>query len=126
MMTLLVQAEHQTYLARANVIGSTIIPLMGQTPVLLLTALSLDGVAWLGQRGKWTLTRRTIWGLVAAIVSMALVAGFTLAQLSLSARAVHSGVGRLLVSSLLLTIPGSLLGYWLALTIGKTLQALRR
>ena len=38
MMTWLVQAEHQSYLARANQIGSNIIPLLGQTPALLLAS----------------------------------------------------------------------------------------
>src|SRR6266567_4267676 len=64
MMTLLVQAEHGTYLAKASRIGSTIVPLLGQTPVLLLASLSLDGVVWLGRRSKWTLRKRNSWQLV--------------------------------------------------------------
>lgn len=47
--------EHETFLARASRIGSTIVPLLGQTPVLLLTALGIDGVVWLGRRKRWTL-----------------------------------------------------------------------
>jgi uncharacterized membrane protein len=94
MMTLLVQAEHQTYLARASRIGSTIIPLLGQTPVLLLLALSIDGVVWLGRRGQWALTRLSTWVLVASMVSMFLVAGFTLVQQTgLRAQAAQGGGG---------------------------------
>ena len=133
MMTLLVQAEHETYLARASRIGSTIIPLLGQTPVLLLTALSLDGVVWLGRRGKWALTRLNTWGLVASMVSMFLVAGFTLVRLGVRERVARGGGGGMggslvlgIALSLLLTVPGSLLGNWLALTISEAAQALRR
>jgi hypothetical protein len=132
MMTLLVQAEHQTYLARASRIGSTIIPLLGQTPVLLLTALSIDGVVWLGRRRKWTLTKVNTWGIVVAIISMFLVAGFTLVQFGVRQRAALGGGGVRgslvlgLALSLLLTLPGGLLGNWLGQTISKTVQALRR
>jgi hypothetical protein len=114
MMTLLVQAEHQTYLARASRIGSTIIPLLGQTPVLLLAALSIDSMVWLGRRGKWTLKTVKTRVLVAAMVSMVLVTGFILAQSALSVRAAAGGGmrGALVLGlalSLLLTVPGSLL-----------------
>jgi hypothetical protein len=131
MMTLLVQAEHETYLARASRIGSAIVPLLGQTPALLLTALSLDSVVWLGQRYKWSFTRLNTWGLVASIVSMVLVAGFTMVQISVHTQAARGdGMGSSLVPgialSLLLTLPGSLLGNWLALTISESMQALRR
>ncbi len=134
MMTLLVQAEHETYLARASRIGSTIIPLLGQTPVLLLLALSIDGVVWLGRRGQWARTRLNTWVLVASMVSMFLVAGFTLVQqIGLREQAVQGGGGGRggslvlgFVLSLLLTVPGSLLGNWLALTMSETVQALRR
>lgn len=132
MMTLLVQAEHETYLARASRIGSTIIPLLGQTPVLGLPALSLDSVVWLGRRGQWALTRRNTWGLVAAMVSMFLVAGFTLVQIAVRERAARGGGGGMggslvlgIALSLLLTVPGSLLGNWLALTMSEAVQALR-
>jgi hypothetical protein len=130
MITLLAQAEHETYLARASRIGLTVIPLLGQTPVLLLTGLSIDSVTWLGRRGKWARTRLNIWRLVAAMVSLFLVAGLTLLQAGLSARVTRGGgirgmlVG--LVLSLLLTVPGSLLGNWLALKVSQTVQALRR
>lgn len=134
MMTLLVQAEHQTYLARTSHVGSTIVPLLGQTPVLWLASLSLDGAVWLGKRGKWVLTKRNTWQLVAATVSMFVVTGFILVQLAFSERAARTGGGGGLrgtlllgiVFSLLLAVPGSLLGNWLALTISKAVQALRR
>ncbi len=134
LMSLLVQAEHETYLARATHIGSTIVPLMGQTPLLLLTALSLDGIVWLGRRGKWLLTKQNVWGLVVAIISMIVVAGFTLVQYSVRQRALQGGIGRFfmlafaleIALALLLTIPGSLLGNWLALTISKAIQTQRR
>ncbi len=129
MMTLLVHAEHETYLARASRLASTIVPLVGQTPALLLTALGLDSVIWLGRRGKWTLTRRNTWELVAAMVSMILVAGLTLALIRLGVRGGTSGARGLLaglVLALLLTIPGSLLGNWLALRISEVLRTLRR
>ena len=132
LMTLLVQAEHETYLARASRIGSTIIPLLGQTPVLLGLSLSLDGVVWLGQRGKWALTSQNTWMLVAALVSMFLVAGFTLVQQAGLRGQVAQGGGRGgsfvlgFVLALLLAIPGSLLGNWLALKISGAVQALRR
>lgn len=127
MMTLLVQAEHDTYLARASRIGSIIVPLLGQTPVILLTALSIDGVVWLGKRNRWTLKQRNVWMLVAATASMILVAALTLLALRLSASATRGGgAARSFILTLLLTIPGSLLGYWLVLMISKTVQTLRR
>jgi len=132
MMTLLVQAEHETYLARASRIGSTIVPLSGQTPVLLLLTLSLDAVVWLGRRGRWALTKRHTWELIVALVSIFLVAGFILIQLVVSGRAVRGGGGGMgrfalsLLLSLLLTIPGSLLGNWVARSISQTVQTLRR
>lgn len=128
MMTLLVQAEHEAYLARASRLGSTIVPLLGQTPVLLLVALSMDAVVWLGRRGQWTRSRQTCWMLVAALISMVLVAGTILVQLGVRAQAAQAGTGgrasHLLLGfllALLLTIPGGLLGYWLAQTISRTL-----
>lgn len=128
MITLLVQAEHETYLARASRIGSTIVPLTGQTPVLLLLALCLDGVVWLGRHSQWVPSRQTTWMLVAALASMVLVAGVTLLQVGLRAQAAQGGegyrAGHLLLGfllALLLTVPGSLLGQGLAQTISRTL-----
>jgi hypothetical protein len=133
MMTLLVQAEHQTYLARASRIGSIIVPLLGQTPVMLLITLSIDGVVWLGRRGQWALTRLKTRVLVAAMISMILVAGLTLLlQVSLRGQAAAGGGGGRgglvlgFVLSLLLTVPGSLLGNWLALAMSEVMQTLRR
>ncbi len=130
-MTLLVQAEHQTYLARASRIGSNIVPLLGQTPFLLLLSLSIDGVVWLGRRGLWTLATLKKWVLVASMVSMFLVAGLTLVLIGLSLRAAQGGgagghVALALLLSLILTVPGCLIGGWLSLAISDTLQALRR
>jgi hypothetical protein len=129
LMTLLVQAEHETYLARASQIGSNIVPLSGQSPALLLLALCIDGAVWLGRRGTWPLTRQNTWVLVAALVSMILVAGVTLAQIGLRAQAAQGGGGfrggHILLGfllALLLTIPGSLLGCWLGATISQTMR----
>jgi hypothetical protein len=130
MMTLLVRAEHETYLTRASRLASTVVPLLGQTPALLLTALGLDAVVWLARRDKWMPTRRNAWEITVAIVSMILVAAFTLALIRLGVRTGGGGMRGLLalglVLALLLTIPGSLLGNWVACKIGNTLQALRR
>jgi hypothetical protein len=128
MMTLLVQAEHQTYLAQASRIGSTIVALLRQTPLLLLLALSLDSVVWLTRRGRRTLARHNTWSLVAAMISMILVTGLILVGYH---RATHGGGinGILvldLVLALLLTVPGSLLGNWLASTISQAIQTLWR
>ncbi len=130
MMALLMQAEHQTYLARASRIGSLIIPLLGQTPLLLLTSLCLDGVIWLGRRGQWAPARQKIWGSVVSTVSIMFVAGFTLVQIGLRLHTTQGGSMRggivlEILLALILAVPGSLLGGWLGLTISDTLQALR-
>lgn len=129
MMTLLVQAEHQTYLARAGRIGSNIVPLLGQTPFLLLLSLSIDGVVWLGRRGQWTPAMLKKWVLVAATVSMFFVAGITLILIGLGASAGRGGGGHAILPfllALILTVPGCLIGGWLSLVISDTLQTLRR
>lgn len=126
MMALLVQAEHQVYLAQANRIGSIIVALLGQSPILLLTSLCLDGVVWLGQRGQWAFAKRNTWMLVAAMGSMVLVTGFIVVQFAVSEGTVRGGSLPGFVLSLLLTIPGSLLGNWLASTISQAIQTLRR
>jgi hypothetical protein len=130
MMTILVHAEHETYLAKASRLGSTVVPLLGQTPALLLPSLVLDGVAWLARRGKWKASRRNTWELVAVIVGMMLASAVTLALVSLSIHVGSGGVSRLLVLglllALLLSIPGSLFGSWLAIKIGAALHMLRR
>jgi hypothetical protein len=129
MIALLMQAEHETYTEQASSIGSTIVALLGQTPLLLLTALSLDGVVWLGRRSRWALTKRNTWELVAVMVSIVLVTGSILVQIHLAARGGGGSSGTLvldLVLVLLLTGPFSLLGNWLASTMSETIQALRR
>ena len=131
MMTLLVQAEHQTYLARASNIGSIIIPLLGQTPLLLLTSLSIDGVVWLGKRGQWSSTKQKMWGIVASTVTIFLVTGYTLVQLGLHASTAQGSSAKgfnmlALVLALILAVPGSLLGGWMGLTISDIVQGRRR
>ena len=131
MITLLVQAEHETFLARASRIGSTIVPLLGQTPALLLTALGIDGVVWLGRHRRWTLRVQKIWGLVVAMISMLLVAGFIMMPITSRLHAAQGGraggsVVLGIIISLALAIPGCLPGGWLALTMSETLQTLRR
>src|SRR5207248_11446609 len=90
-IALLVRAEHDTYLARAGRLGSTIIPLLGQTPAPLLTAASLDILVWLGRRGGWSLTRLRARAAVASVVSVLLVAVVALAQVGISGRAAPPG-----------------------------------
>ena len=116
MMSLLVQIEHQTYLARASVIGSRIVPLLGQTPFLLLASLSIDGVIWLGHRAHWSLSAIKNGVVIAAFVSMFFVAALTLVLLGTGTRQAQGGGGGHLARGfllvLLLTIPGSLIGGW--------------
>jgi hypothetical protein len=127
MMTLLVQAEHETYLAQASSIGSTIVALLGQTPVLLLSSLSLDGVVWLGRRGQWAVVKRNTWGFVAVMVSMILVTGLILVEFHLAEGGSFTSTFELnLALSLLLAVPGGLLGNWLASTMSEIIQTLRR
>jgi hypothetical protein len=134
MMTLLVQIEHQTYLARASRIGSNIVSLLGQTPVVLLLSLSIDGVVWLGRRGRWTLSALKKWVLAASMVSMFFVAGLTLLLTVLSLRTGQGGgaggvgghAALAFLLALILTVPGCLIGGWLSLLISDTLQMLRR
>jgi hypothetical protein len=65
--------------------------------------------------------------LVAALVSMLLVTMILVLIALISARVAISGTLMLnIVLALLLTIPGSGLGHWLASTMSQTVQALRR
>jgi hypothetical protein len=126
MMTTLVRAEHETYLARASKIGSTIVPLLGQTPALLLASLSIDGVVWLGRLNRWEKAKQQTWVLVAALISLFLVALITLISIRIGGTRLTRGAGIGLLISLLLTVPGCLLGNWLASALSGTLQELRR
>ncbi|HLX41451.1 MAG TPA: hypothetical protein VKR42_13030 [Ktedonobacteraceae bacterium] len=130
MMSLLVQIEHQTYLARASVIGSRIVPLLGQTPFLLLASLSIDGVILLGRRAHWSPSTIKNGIVIASLVSMFFVAALTLILLGAGTRQAQGGggghVALAFLLALLLTIPGSLIGGWLGLTISGALQTLRR
>ena len=129
MMTWLVQIEHQTYLSRAARIGSHVIPVLGQSPLLLLTGLSIDGILLLGRRAHKSFSTLS-WGIVsAATVSTAIIAVLTLITLGTAlGRGQTSGghVGVSLLLSLVLAILGGLLGSWLGITISKTVQELRR
>jgi hypothetical protein len=134
-MTALVAAEHQTYLARASRLGGVVVPLLGQTPLLLLLALALDGVAWFGRRGAWSPTRRKQWGLAAASLSMVVVGGLTLLLTALRVAGAAAGAGGTaggehgllgFVLALVLVVPGCLVGGALGLAIGDALAAQRR
>lgn len=111
----LAQAEHEVYVARANQI---IAPLIGQTPLLLLAALSIDAAVLLTRRGQGAQNLVAI----AATVSMFIVAGGTLLLIG---RVALAGGAKSYILSLLLTIPTSLLGYWVARKISETVQELR-
>ncbi len=120
--TQLAQAEHEVYAARA---GQTVVPLVGQTPIIFLAALSIDAAMWLGRGRRWAQSTLTTGVLVAATISAFLVAGITLLALHVGAGARQGGGVRAFVVALLLTIPGSLLGNWAAHKISETMQALR-
>lgn len=131
MTTLLMQAEHETYLPRVARIGALIIPLLGQTPLLLLTGFVIDGVAWLGRRSHWSLPTLNKGITIAAVLSILLVASGTLilagVSLATGAHARASGhAGVMLLISFVLALPGGLLGSWLGFTISEVLRELQR
>lgn len=130
MMTLLVQAEHQTYLSRAAQIGSRIIPLMGETPFLLLTGICIDGIIWLARRNHWSRTTRNSSVLIATMLSLLVVTALTLITIGTGLGKAHTGttshVAVALLISLVLVLPGSFIGSWLGSTIGSILQGFRR
>jgi hypothetical protein len=128
MMKLLVQIEHQMYLPRAARLGSHVVSIAGQTPLILLTGLSIDGITWFGKRAKWSLLKLH-WGIaIAAAVSAAIASALTLIVIGIAlARGQatsHGGITFLL--SLVLAVLGGLLASWLAIAVSKTLQDLRR
>ncbi len=129
MMTWLVQIEHQTYLSRAARIGSHIIPALGQSPLLLLTGLSIDGIRLLGRRARWSLSTLT-WGIVfAATISTAIIAVLTLITLGTALTRGQASGGHAVVSlllSLVLALLGGLLGSGLGIAISETIQESRR
>lgn len=130
MMTWLMQAEQQTYLPRAVRIGSRIIPLIVQSPLLLLTGLSIDGIILLGKRAHWSLSMRN-WGIAyAAAVSTTIVAASMLLVIGNAFARGHVVAGGRnavipFLFALVLAVLSGLLGSWLGITISKTVQELK-
>lgn len=132
MVIALMQAEHQVYLPGSTFLRSTVVPLLTQTPWLLLSGLSIDGIVFLSKRGRWSAAARN-WGVaIAAAVSTAIVAGLKLLELASAATASagsnsgghHSILPFLL--ALIIAIPGGLLGNWLGSTVSGSVETLRR
>jgi hypothetical protein len=130
MMTWLVQAEHQTYLTRAARLGSHVVPLLGQSPLLLLTGLSIDGAILLGKRARWSLSTFNWEIAFAAAVSTTIGAALTFVVLGSAlarGQATPGGqVGIAFLLSLALAVLGGLLGSWLGTKVSTTVQDLRR
>jgi len=130
MMTWLMQVEHQTFLPDALSLRSTVVPLIGQSPWLLLTGLSIDGIILLGRRAHWSLSMRN-WGIAfSAAVSTTIVAALKLITLASAATSGHatSGGHSILpfLLALVIAVPGGLLGSWFGSTISNTIETLRR
>lgn len=132
LMSLLVQAEHQVYLPRAAQIGSRLVALLGQTPLLLLAGLSIDGAVWLSRRRHWSSVLRNRSIVIAAMLSMFVVTATVLligAGLSHGRQGSSAGVSITLftlILSLLLALPGAWLGSRAGLLIGDTIQDIQR
>ena len=125
LMTWLMQVENQTYLPGTTFARSVVVPLIGQSPWLLLTGLSIDGVVFLSKRAHWSLATRT-WAIAsAAAVGTAIVAALKL--LSLASQTASGGQGSILpfLLALVIAVPGGLLGNWFGTTISKTIETLR-
>ena len=121
MMTWLMQVEHQTYLPNTVSLRSVVVPLLAQSPWFLLAGLSLDGIILLSRRAHWSSTG-LYWGIVlATAVSVMIVATLQLIMLGLAGNA--SLFPFLL--SLVLTVPGVLIGNWFGSTISTTVEELR-
>jgi len=128
-MVALVQAEHQQYLPRAAQIGSLIVPLLGQTPFLLLTGVAIDAAAWLARGRKWSRAATDRCIIAAAMLGMLVVTTITLITLSsgqASTQGPGKGLGIMLLLSFLLALPGGFIGSWLGLRIGTAIQKLQR
>jgi hypothetical protein len=127
MMTWLMQVENQTYLPNTTFLRSIVLPLIVQSPWLLLTGLSIDGIVFLSKRAHWSLSTRT-WGIAsAAAVSTAIVAALKL--LSLASQTASSGQSQSVLPFLLalvIAVPGGLLGNWFGTSMSKTIETLRR
>jgi len=128
-MVALVQAEHQQYLPRAAQIGSLIVPLLGQTPFLLLTGVAIDAAVWLARGRKWSRAATDRCIIAAAMLGMLVVTTITLITLSsgqASTQGPGKGLGIMLLLSFLLALPGGFIGSWLGLRIGTAIQKLQR
>jgi hypothetical protein len=130
MMTWLMQVEHQTFLPDTVSLRSIVVPLLGQSPWLLLTGLSIDGTLLLGRRAHWSPSMRN-WGIaLAAAVSTTIVAVLKLITLASAAPDGHttSGGHSILpfLLALVIAVLGGLLGSWFGSTISKTVETLRR
>jgi hypothetical protein len=134
MIIALMQAEHQVYLPGSTFLRSTVVPLLAQTPWLLLSGLSIDGIVFLSKRGRWSAAARN-WGVaIAAAVSTAIVAGLKLLELASAAAAFagsssasggHQSILPFLLA-LIIAIPGGLLGNWLGSIVSGSVETLRR
>jgi hypothetical protein len=124
MMTWLMQVEQQTYLPGTEALRAIIYPLLGQSPWLLLTGLSIDGYIFLSKRAHWSLSMRN-WGIAFAVaVSTTIVAALKL--LSLAGSSTSGGHSILpFLLALVIAVPGGLLGNQFSGTISKTLETLR-
>jgi hypothetical protein len=130
LMTWLIQAEHQTYLPGTTFQQSIVVPLISQSPWLLLTGLSIDGIIFLGRRLHWSPSRINwrIAGSIALstmIVSALILIGLGNAQSSGSATSDSHSAILFFVLALALAVPGTLLGSWFGGAISKMIAELR-
>lgn len=129
MMTWLMQVEQQTYLPDTGALRSIVYPLISQSPWLLLTGLSVDGIVFLGRRLHWSPSIIN-WGIAGGMALSTMIASamvlVTLGAL-LSSRHVTSGgqSALLFLLALVLAVPGTLLGNWLGGTISQAVAELR-
>ncbi len=124
--TLLIQIEHQPYLPRQV---HAVIGVFGIPPLLIVTAIAMDLIAWWARRRKWSFTSINKGTILTCIVTMFFVAGISFlfylqypipGLVRLDIRIVE-GITSFL-SSLLLVVPGTLIGGWFGLTMGQSLH----
>jgi hypothetical protein len=129
LMTWLMQIEQQTYLPDTMALRTIVVPLISQTPWLLLTGVIVDGIIFLGRRLHWspsTMNWSTLAGLALGSIIASAIILLTLGSVLSSGHATESHSIILLLVSLLLAIPGTLLGGWLGNMISQTVAELRR
>ena len=102
---------------------------MSQSPWLLLTGLSVDGIVLLGRRMHWSPSMIN-WGITGGIALSTMIASalvlVTLGALLSSGHATSGGHSAILfLLDLVLAVPGTLLGNWLGGTISKAVAELR-